>query len=201
MRLEQLNPKELTLDYVMKNQYELFYILEQEGNSINPYKFQSFAKDGLALPKDNYILVRITSDIEELELATTTEIEKEKKPRFVRTYRYDGVSSDGIVEVETRINGEIRVNFKDKESADLYYNYIRDFFYKSTTGADWLTVSTIFKELKLVNWNPEDCDDWGWPTLDHGTLRHMTDVKKTFNKKMYGFTLSAPQKLYGKTTS
>ena len=88
------------------------------------------------------------------------------------------------------------MNFKDKESAQAYFDYFREQFYTSTTGASVITVSNIYKDLNIVNWNPEDCDDWGWYTLDGGTCRYISDVRKTRNTKMFGFTLSKPTKLY-----
>lgn len=73
--------------------------------------------------------------------------------------------------------------------------HIAKLFYKNTTGADWLTVSTIYEELKVVNWKHEDCDTWVWPTIDSGTLRNISEVTKTKGRNKFGFTLSAPKKI------
>ena len=203
MKLEVMNPDDLTLGYVTKHQYSLYYIMWTD-NPIVPYKLVSFAKEGLATPTDDYILVKLTRTGEEdtdvvhevsPEVEHAIEEDWRRKPRSPRrSYKLDSWDSHKLIEVESRTDGSIRVNFKDKDSAEEYYEYLREFFYKGFQNADYLSVSTIYKELKVVNWKAEDCDDWVWATLDHGTCRYISEsVLKTKNKNMWGFTLQAPQ--------
>ena len=195
MNIEIINTKELTLDEAMAYQNELYFVYLNNKGVACMSPLYGGKLDFLPEIEDK-ALIRINDG--EIKPEKDEKYDKSVRSYERRTYKFDGNDEHEIVFVEGRPDGTIRVNFKDKENAELYLKYIRDFFYKSTTGADWLTVSTIYKELKLVNWKAEDCDDWAWPTIDNGTCRYISEVAKTKNRnKMYGFTLKAPQKLYG----
>lgn len=191
MILEVLDPKELTLEEAMECGDELYFVYMQDSEKfrISVPTFAAYNSRGVHNIKDDKILVRIIQDIPK------EEPKKNERQYNRRTYKLDTTDPNNIVEVESRVTGEIRVNFNDKESAELYRKHIAKLFYKSTTGADWLSVSTIYKELKVVNWKPEDCDDWVYPTIYSGTLRHISEVTKTKGKNKFGFTLSAPKKI------
>ena len=195
MRLEVLDPKKLTLDDMMGNISELYYLHVPEDTLGKPV-LTPIGIGGLGLLKSDSLLLRIVpGEVEEMvELEVVND--QLKRTREAWTYKLFSNDPTESIFVEFRPTGDIRVNFKDKESAQAYFDYFREQFYTSTTGASVITVSNIYKDLNLVNWNPEDCDDWGWYTLDNGTCRYITEVLKTRNTKMYGFTLKKPTKLY-----
>lgn len=192
MNLEIINTGEMTFDQVLAEK-DSIYILHRNG--LGAPTLTAFTKMGSLNISSDKLILKITDGDQEEIVKPVEEQPRKRVPK--RTYKIDSWDDKKIIEVESRIDGSIRVNFKEKESANLYFDYIRDFFYKSTTGADWLSVSTIYKELKIVNWEPENCDDWVWPTLDGGTCRYISEVAKTKNKHMWGFTLTPPQKFYG----
>ena len=220
MNLEVLNPDKLSLNELVANMNNLYYIttgdtyMETRGESGQLLSRTSkglglwpVSKHGvMSLQDRDYLIVKITNngaDIPEtIEDIETEELIVEKtKPKRTRsanrTYKLNSHDSKELIFVEFRpTTGDIRVNFKDKESAQAYFEYFRDQFYTSTTGASVITVSNIYDDLNLVNWKREDCDDWGWYTQDYGPCRKITDVLKTKNSKMYGFTLKCPEKLY-----
>lgn len=201
MHIEKLNMSELTFDQVMADQGELYFLYFNGKRQATLTPVNSGKLDYLSDIYDK-TLVRITDepvekDIPEVESAPSV---KERKTYERRTYKLDSWDEQKVIEVESKIDGSIRINFHDKDSAEIYFNHIRDMFYKRPNlgdEADWLSVSTIYKELKVVNWEASDCDDWAWPRLDYGTCRYISEVNKTKNKHMWGFTLRAPQKLYG----
>lgn len=200
MKLEVINPETMTLAEIISSGKDLFYIVN---GSVHKYKLQSLADSGISVEGD-YILVKITDEDEEI-IETVDESKEEEKPqRFYGnrnvtslTYKFFGNDPTESIFVEFRPeNSGIRVSFNDKESAQAYFEYFREQFYTSTTGASVITVSNIYKDLNLVNWDPDDCDDWGWYTLDSGTCRYITEVRKNKNSKRFGFTLTKPTKLY-----
>lgn len=203
MHIEKLNMSELTFDRVMADQGELYFLYFNGKGQATLMPVNSGKLDYLSDIQDK-TLVRITDEPVEKDISEEVDTApsiKKRKTYERRTYKLDSWDEQKVIEVESKIDGSIRINFHDKDSADIYYNHIRDMFYKRPAKgdvADWLPVSTIYKELKVVNWEPDDCDDWAWPRLDFGTCRYISaEVNKTKNKKMWGFTLSAPQKLYG----
>lgn len=205
MNLEVLEARNMTIEQAIDHQDELYFIyFASDGKpTLAPFGQVMFDKRYNKIQAlENKLLLKIDQNE-----ATEKDIpvkDPEKRPRKTyerRTYKLDCICEGGAIEIESRIDGSIRVNFKDKESAQLYRDHFRDMFYKHNTDADWLTVSTIYKECRAVNWESKNCDDWAWPTVDYGTVRYITDVLKTKNKKMYGFTFTPPKKLYGTTTS
>ena len=190
MRLETIDPKTLTLTDMISDMSNLYYLHVPKEMSKPVLTPMSMGSVGLL--NDDSLLVRIIpgEDIPAEEKKTVRSYER-------RTYGFSGADPTETIMVEYRpAEGDIRVNFKDKEIAEKYFDYFREQFYTSTTGASVITVSNIYKDLNLVNWNPEDCDDWGWYTLDNGTCRYITEVMKTRNSKLWGFTLKKPTKLY-----
>ena len=205
MKLEVIDPKIMTLAEIISNAADLFYIVD--GN-LHKYRLQSLADNGIQVEGD-YILVKITDEdpeMEGLEVLVEEEPQVEEEPKRKKyhgnqyscplTYKFFGNDPTESIFVDFKPTGEIRVSFNDKESAQAYFEYFREQFYTSTTGASVITVSNIYKDCNLVNWKPEDCDDWGWYTLDNGTCRYITEVRKNKNNKRFGFTLSRPTKLY-----
>ena len=192
MRLDVIDPKTLTLTDMIADMNNLFY-LHIPQDMCKPV-LTPMNRGSIALLSDDALIVKILlGDQEEADEAPVQE-EKSQNDRSL-TYKLFSNDPTESIFVEFRPEG-IRVNFKDKESAQAYFDYFREQFYTSTTGASVITVSNIYKDLNVVNWNPEDCDDWGWYTLDGGTCRYISDVRKTRNTKMFGFTLSKPTKLY-----
>lgn len=202
MNIEIIDPSTLTLNDAIKHQYSLYYITKNPNNGINPYNLKSLSKEGLEIPNAEYILCKIIADDEEPEAEPLPDKKRDKpaKPYERLTYRCETQDASGNIFVDCRPDGTIRVNFKDKESAKAYMEYIRELFYHSTSGTDYLTVFYIFKELRQVD-IPDDArkasETWGYPTLDGGECRYISEVAKTRDKNMFGFTLKRPQKLYG----
>lgn len=206
MNVSVVNPETLSLKDLMANMSELYY-LHMEDTLSKPILTPVSIGTLNLLNEDSLLLKIIPGEVE-----AEPEAEKPKsKPRGwreKRTYAFTGYDPTGAIYVEFRKtgtnDGDIRVNFKDKESAQAYFEYFREQFYTGTTGASVITVSNIYKDLNLVKkdennpdgWDPTECDDWGWYTIDHGTCRMITEVLKTRNMKMYGFTLKRPTKLY-----
>ena len=191
MRLETIDPKTLTLTDMISDMSNLYYLhvpREMSKPVLTPMSIGS-----VGLLNDDSLIVRIIPG----EDIPPVEEKKTVRSYERRTYGFNGNDPTENIFVEYRpAEGDIRVNFKDKEIAEKYFNYFREQFYTSTTGASVITVSNIYKDLNLVNWNQEDCDDWGWYTLDNGTCRYITEVMKTRNSKLWGFTLKKPTKLY-----
>ena len=209
MKLEQLNPEQMTFDFVIKNQYSLYYILESD-SGITPFRLVSFAKEGLALPTDNYILVRLTRTSEE-----ETEIKEELKPEPVKPatttpnrvprgsrneYKFNGTNDKGTVKIypttAARLYGGIRISCATKDEAHEYFEYIREQFYDRDVAT--ISIPSIFEDLGVNKERLEkdfpNASRWGYMTLDHGPCKYITtdDVTKNKNDSWFGFTLVAP---------
>lgn len=206
MVLEVLDPKKLSLNDMMLGLDELYFLhfspeVISTGESRNPGQpvLTPMNTGSLGLLSEESLILKITSeeDTDEEVVEEPTEIKTRRTRAPYRTYKLYSHDPTENIFVEFRPQeGDIRVNFKDKESAQAYFEYFREQFYTSTTGASVITVSNIYKDLNLVNWDPKDSDDWGWFTLDAGKCRYITEVLKTKNTKMWGFTLKHPVKLY-----
>ena len=197
MIAEVIKPMALSVGEMLEKSSELYYlhVSEELGKPIlTPVNVGS-----LGILREDSLLMRIIMD--ECDISDEPE-EVHEEPKNRRrfealTYKFNGQDPNGIIHVEFRPeSGGIRVSFPDKESAQTYFDYFREQFYTSKTGASVITVSNIYKDLNLVNWDPNDTDDWGWYTLDYGTCRYISRVTKNKNAKRYGFTLSRPTKLY-----
>ena len=207
MKLEQLNPEQMTFDFVIKNQYSLYYILESD-SGITPFRLVSFAKEGLALPTDNYILVRLTrtadeeiKDEPEQKPVKTTSAAQNRVPRGSRNeYKFNGTNDKGTVRIcpttAARLYGGIRISCATKDEAREYFEYIREQFYDRDVAA--ISIPSIFEDLgvnkeRLKKEFP-NASRWGYMTLDHGSCKYITtdDVTKNKNDSWFGFTLVAP---------
>lgn len=201
MIAEVIKPMALSVGEMLEKSSELYYlhISEEHGKPIlTPVNVGS-----LGILKEDSLLMRIVTDEEEIPepVKKTKPVKHQKdyrRPYEIMTYKFNGQDESGNIRVNFRADsGGIRIHFPDKESAEIYFDYFREQFYTKKTGASVITVSNIYKDLNLVNWNPEDCDDWGWYTLDGGTCRYISSyVTKNKNEKRYGFSLSKPVKLY-----
>lgn len=207
MKLEQLNPEQMTLDFVIKNQYSLYYILESD-SGITPFRFVSFAKEGLALPTDNYILVRLTrtsEDVNEDEVkqkpVKTAAVTQSRVPKGSRNeYKFKGMNDKGTVKIypstAARLYGGIRISCATKDEAREYFEYIREQFYDRDVAT--ISVPSIFEDLGVSKERLEkefpNASRWGYMTLDHGPCKYITtdDVTKNKNDSWFGFTLVAP---------
>ena len=196
MKATVINPKELSVGDMLEHASELYFlhISDELGKPVlTPISIGS-----LGILNEDSLLMRITHADSDIS-PEPREVKKTSSRRYEQlTYKFNGQNSNGVIRVDFRPeSGGIRVSFPDRESAQTYFEYFRDQFYTSKTGASVITVSNIYKDLGLVNWKPEDCDDWGWYTLDSGTCRHISGyVTKNKDEKRYGFTLSRPTKLY-----
>ena len=202
MKLEQINPMNLTFEEAIKNQNSLYYIVEN-GNDTAPFKFLSFSKEGLALPTDNYILVKITKDaVEEVKAIETQDkpIEVKKKGRGVdRDYKFTGLNDSGTARIAWSVNGNkyggIRVSFPSKEDAKVYYDIFREQFYNRDISS--VNVSSIYEDLGVSKERIEkECPNawkWGYPTLFNGPCKYLTElVTKNKGDSWYGFTFTPP---------
>lgn len=202
MDIRIINRETLTFDSVIRHRKELYAVSVHDGEPV----MEPISLDNMG---ENSCILRICM-AEEKPVDMSTETLEEPKPAKTPGRSYSGTvrrrsnltyklfSSDETesIFVEFRpANSGIRVSFKDKESAGAYFEYFRDQFYKTANGPDFISVSSIYKDLNIVNWKPEDCDNWGWPTLDHGPCHYISGVTKNQNAKRYGFTLSRPREL------
>lgn len=201
MKLTIVDPSTLSLTDMMNGMSELYFLHVED--ALSKPVLTPMGLGSLNILNDDSLLVRVVlgEEMEENEEIPVVE-EKPKRAygnRYTTSLTYKLNSNDPTESIFVNFspgNSGIRVNFKDKESAQAYFEYFREQFYTRTTGASVITVSNIYKDLNVVNWNPEDCDDWGWYTIDYGPCRHISEVKKTKNTKLWGFTLSKPKKLY-----
>lgn len=200
MKAVIVDPKTLSLTEMMDGMSELYFLHVEDALSkpvLTPIGIGSLD----ILNKDS-LLLRITPGEFDQEEDEDPPVEEKSKRYYGNQYSspmtYKLFSNDPTesIFVDFKPTGDIRVSFNDKESAQAYFEYFREQFYTSTTGASVITVSNIYKDLNIVNWKPEDCDDWGWYTLDGGTCRYISDVRKNKSNKRFGFTLSRPTKLY-----
>lgn len=190
MRIERIDPATLSLADLVNAPEGLYHITP---NMDGGYIMGPLEGTSLSFLQNEYLIVRVGDD----EDFVPQPVEKPIRKRENLTYKIESHDSTESIFVAFRPeNGGIRISFKDKDAAEMYFNYFREQFYTSKTGASVITVSNIYSDLGLVNWNHEDCDDWGWYTLDGGTCRYITEVTKTRGTKMWGFLLKRPTKLY-----
>ena len=202
MKLEQIDSKNLTFDDAIKNQYSLYYIMETD-NGITPYKFVSFSKEGLALPNDNYILVKITKTSEEITPVEVAE-KSTKRSKFrrgpERGYKFTGLNDNENIRIAWSINGNkyggIRVSFPTKEDANDYFDYFREQFYNRDVSS--VSVKSIYEDLGISKERIEkECPDawkWGYLNLHNGgPCKYMTSmVTKNKGDSWFGFTFDPP---------
>ncbi len=208
MKLEQLDAEKMTLDYVIKNQYSLYYIMETD-SGITPYRFVSFAKEGLALPTDNYILVKLTRTEEEkpveqvdAKIVKADPVSPQRRaPKGSRSeYKFNGTNKSGTVHIapsaSARVYGGIRISCKTKEEAREYFEYLREQFYDRDIAT--ISIPSIYEDLgvdkEVIEKECPSAYRWGYMTLDHGVCKYITtdDVTKNKNDNWFGFTLQPP---------
>jgi len=202
MKLEQINPKNLTIEEAIKDQHSLYYIVE--GDTESPYKFLSFSKEGLSVPTDNYILVKLTGEtevkkVEPLVKEVDNVVEdKPRKRRIERDYKFSGLNDKENIRIDWAITGNkyggIRASFPNKEDARVYHDYFREQFYNRDISS--VNVSSIYEDLGISKERIEkECPNawkWGYLTIFSGPCKYMTDVAKNKNDKWFGFTFLPP---------
>ena len=207
MKLEQINTTNLTFEEAIKNRDSLYYIVEGDSD-VNPFKFLSFSKEGLSIPTDNYILVKITETSDK----KTTSSEEQNKPVVVkkkgrgvdRDYKFTGLNDTETIRIDWSIAGNkyggIRVSFPNKEDAKPYYDYFREQFYSRDISS--INVSSIYEDLGISKDRIEkECPNawkWGYPTLFNGPCKYLTElITKNKNDTWYGFTFTPPMIING----
>lgn len=218
MKLEQLDKNALTLDQIIKMSKELYVIgydptLNRAG--MCPLA-DVIGRDTIAFDCD-HIIVRINSGETVIPVLAKTDTEEELEPpvdkvrdRPLRTwerqsYKVNCIKKDGSIMLEGRPKGEIRVSFSDKEDAQAYFERIREIFYKKVSDADAISVDNIYAELGFTeedlpsDYSKEEGNKWGYLTIDHGPIKYISEVSKTKNSKLWGFTIKRPIKIYGMT--
>ena len=212
MKAKIINPSTLSFGDIMKIKDRLYVLaLKDDSPVIEPISFDNVIDDSVVI----FIAKEECDDFAKVQDALPTEEElpppidkKRDKPRKSYeklTYKFNGYSIDNKCRVDARPDGSIRISFKEKADAQEHRDYFREQFYISNTGADALSVASIYKDLNLVNtdgepeYDAEACQKWGYVSQDHGTCRYISDVSKTVGLDMYGFTLKRPVKLYGIT--
>ena len=160
MKATVINPRELSVGDMLEHASALYFL--HVSDELGKPVLTPIGTGSLGILNEDSLLMRITHADSDIS-PEPKEVEKVTHRRKQLTYKFNGQNSNGVIRVDFRPeNGGIRVSFPDKESAQSYFEYFREQFYTSTTGASVITVSNIYKDLGLVNWNPEDCDDWGW---------------------------------------
>lgn len=219
MKLELLDKSTLTLDQLMAMKNELYYI--GMNLDLNKAAMRSLtdvinrASDPFGSDSE-YLIVRITSGSPEVIETKINEDEELEPPadkirdKPLRTwerqsYKVNCIKKDGSIMIEGRPKGEIRVSFSDKEDAQAYFERIRDIFYKNVSHADAISVDNIYSELGFAeedlpsDYSKEEGDKWGYLTIEHGPVKYISEVSKTKNSKLWGFTIKRPIKIYGMT--
>ena len=211
MDVKVMDRASLTFNNLVYYKNQLFVInLKGDIPSIEPLTLDNVNDDSVILRIYDKNHLRFgNGDILASNVIAETEEELSPPPDPVRdkplrtwtrlTYKLDEISDDGDRMIEARPDGSIRVSFANKDDAQSYRDYIREQFYISKTGADALTIGSIYDELKFVNYDKIECSKWGYLSLDHGTCKYISDVSKTAKTGMFGFTLKRPIKLYGTT--
>lgn len=215
MKLEQIDKSTLTLDQLMTMKNELYYIgmnLDLNKAYMRPLtEVINRASD----PFDSeYLIVKIASgSAEVVEVKADEDDELEPPVDKVRdkplrtwerqSYKVSCIKKDGSIMLEGRPKGEIRVSFSDKEDAQAYWERIREIFYKNVSHADAISVDNLYAELGFTeedlpsDYSKEEGDKWGYLTIEHGPVKYVSDVSKTKNSKLWGFTVKRPIKIYG----
>lgn len=203
MNIEQINPISLTLDMAIKEKDSLFYIVK--GDDEQPYKLLSFSKEGLNLPSDNYILVKLTGASHKETKPVSEEkeepIKKEVTPkkRLDRDYKFTGMNDAETIRITWAITGNkyggIRISFPNKEDANDYHDYFREQFYNRDISS--IDIASIYEDLGISKERIEqECPGamkWGYPALKGGACKYMTaTVTKNKNDNWYGFTFLPP---------
>lgn len=205
MRLEIVDPKTLTLDDAIKHQYSLFYIVENFDNCIMPYRFLSFSKEGLALPTDKYILVKLarTSEEEETQEPKEAPVQIATKPtkRMVgrNDYKFTGMNDANTIRITPsnvgRKYGGIRVSFPSKEDALAIFDYFREQFYSRDVSS--ISIESIYEDLGIskerIAANCPNAKKWGYPTLNGGKCKYLSEyITKNRGDNWFGFTFDPP---------
>ena len=197
MKLEQINPTQLTLDMAIKDRQSLYYIVASDDKE-SPYKLLSFSKEGLNLPANDYILIKL--DVPQVEKVITENNKKSASPkkRLERDYKFVGMNDNNTIRISWSITGNkyggIRVSFERKEDANDYHDYFREQFYNRDISS--INVKSIYEDLGINKDKIEkECPNawkWGYPVLGNGPCKYMTEVTKNKNDKWYGFTFLPP---------
>ena len=205
------NPKNMSFGDIMKLRKQMYVITLNNGKpEIEAMTFDNVTDESVVIfiakeECDDY--AKVQEELPDKELPPPVDKKRDKPRRMYErlTYKFDGWSSDGKCRVDSRPDGSIRVSFHEKDDALEYRDYFREQFYISNTGADALSVDSIYSDLKLVNpdgtpmYDYESCRKWGYVSQDHGTCKYISEVSKTIGLDMFGFTLKRPVKLYGMT--
>lgn len=218
MKLEQLDKNTLTLDQIIKMSKELYLIgYDPVLNRAAMCPLSNvLGRDTIAFNGD-HIVVRINSGEEVPQVLPKIDTEGEIEPpvdkvrdKPLRTwerqsYKVCCIKKDGSIMLEGRPKGEIRVSFSDKDDANAYFERIRDIFYKNVSNADAISVDNLYAELGFTeedlpsDYSKEEGNKWGYLTIEHGPVKYISEVSKTKNSKLWGFTIKRPIKIYGMT--
>lgn len=217
MKLELLDKSILTLDQLMSMKNELYYIgmnLDLSKAAMRPLtEVINRASDPFG---SDYLIVRITpgspetmetkiKEDEELEPPVDKVRDKPLRTWERQSYKISCTKKDGSIMIEGRPKGEIRISFSDKENAQEYFEGIREIFYKNVSHADAISVDNLYSELGFTeedlpsDYSKEEGNKWGYLTIEHGPVKYISEVSKTKNSKLWGFTIKRPIKIYGMT--
>lgn len=199
-------PKRMTFGDIMKYRNQLYVIkLEDDKPTIETLTFDNVTDDAVVIFLEKEECDDYSKIDEELPPPIDKKRDKPRKSYEKLTYKFTGMSCDNQCRVDTRPDGSIRISFNEKADAQEYRDYFREQFYISNTGADALSIDSIYNDLKLVNmdgtpmYDKDACRKWGYVSQDGGTCRYISEVTKTVGLDMFGFTLKRPVKLYGTT--
>lgn len=199
MDIKTIDMDKLTLTEVFKSGDSLYVIRENENGT---YEMNRLLTDDKGFTRDIFgngdcaIVMLGNKSTESRKEATKVNREPPTKRRGQLTYKYNGPFPKGRIEFRPENSG-IRISFYDKKDAEEYFDYFREQFYTRDIPA--ISISSIYKDLAVVNYNSTECDKWGYPTLDGGKCKYMPEyVTKTRGPKtMYGFTLKRPVIIHG----
>lgn len=219
MKLEQIDKNTLTLDQIIKLKKELYVIgYDSDLNRAGMCPLVDVISRVSDIFDGEHVVVRISMGNEtvcQAPIKIDTEEELEPPVDKVRdkplrtwerqSYKVNCIKKDGSIMLEGRPKGEIRVSFSDKEDAQAYFERIREIFYKNVSQADAISVDNLYAELGFTeedlpsDYSKEEGDKWGYLTVEHGPIKYISEVSKTKNSKLWGFTVKRPIKIYGMT--
>ena len=185
-------------------------------SAANPFDTDNYLIVKIIVKEDSELLVQADKSTppsigegSEKELEPPEDIVRDKplKTWERQSYKVNCTRNDGALMIEGRPKGEIRVSFNDKEDAQAWFEHIREIFYTKHSQADAISVANIYDELGLTDedfpsdYTREEGEKWGYLTVEHGPIKYISEVSKTKNSKLWGFTIKRPIKIYGMTES
>ena len=204
MKIEMLEPSKITLSEMFKMKDSLYSIVfDEKTKEFSMKKLVSdWSLDMDTISGIDIQIVRIETDTANkarrfynYSNGNTTKTDQPKKKYSKLTYKFSGDIPLGAIEFKPPTGG-FRVSFDNKKDAEEWYDYFREQFYSSDVPA--ISIASIYEDLGVVDYDKEECEKWGYPTLTHGVCRYISPgVTKTVKSSRFGFGLERPVIIHG----